>query len=234
MLRRLTTVPSNWPRVVPPGDPSIWRKDRPRGGRPIRLSRGRAGKVGKGSSAWLVEWLNAAQGPHVAKSVKSARDRLRIIVLIERLQALARAAAILERQYDYNEFIRLRSEMDKVWVAVNALTYDRYDILQGFCPTGGWQYIDVVEERRGFLSDDEYRAYLTVRDLVRLRSFNRLTKCDQCQVMWIFRRRKNQHYCSEKCRQNRYESSADRKKQRREYMREYQRKLRKAQKDGKR
>src|ERR1700722_1447580 len=111
MPRRLTTVPSNWPRVIPPGDPAIWKgySVRPL---PVRLTPD-AAKVAKGSSAWLVEWLNAAQQPHAVKSVRSTTER--IIVLIEKIQALARASAMLERRPrppdDYNEFIRLRCEM---------------------------------------------------------------------------------------------------------------------------
>jgi hypothetical protein len=231
-VRRLTTRGREWPKVIPPaewpislapGHPKAW---------PVRLAPGRE-KLARESTAWLIEWLNGTQ------RVKSPGDRRRITNLIKRLQALSREAAKLVQQHTYDDFIRQRAKMDKAWHAVNAITYERYDILQGFCPTGarrngGGQYIAAVDERFGFLSDDEYRAYLTVRELVRLESFDRLTQCAECRVKWIFRRRKNQQHCSERCRQKHYENSPERKKQRREYMREYQRKLRKAQSNGKR
>jgi hypothetical protein len=154
---------------------------------------------------WLVKWLNTETGPLRERN----RDKTRIKRLIGRLQTLSTALRETPRSVHAQEgevfAIMKHYKMRPLFLAA----FDRNEI-------------EIAHQLIGHGSE-EGQAIEALQALVAEGLLDRITMCSQCGTKWIFRARKNQQYCSERCRQNRYEGSAERKAQRREYMRKYYR-----------
>jgi hypothetical protein len=69
----------------------------------------------------------------------------------------------------------------------------------------------------------EGQALEDLIQLARTGNLDRLALCAQCRQRWVFRSRKNRRYCSDKCCQEEYEKSPERKEQKRKYQIDYYR-----------
>jgi hypothetical protein len=163
---------------------------------------------------WLVEWLNAEKG-HLREQ---DGDKTRIKVLISRLKALSSAL----------KADPLKGRKEEAELATCTRRYLMSPIFEvAYGPGVGGR--GVIENNFLWLRGagiNEGQAIAALRELVDRRrvdpdSLERLTLCAQCGVRWIFRSRKDRQFCSEKCRQSRYEASPRRKNQRRKYMKDY-------------
>jgi len=163
---------------------------------------------------WLVEWLNTEKG-HLREQ---GGDKTRIKVLIGRLQALSSAL----------KPDPLKGRKEQAELAACTRRYLMNPIFEvAYGPGVGGR--GLIENNFLWLRGaglNEGQAIAALRELVERRrvdpdSLERLTLCAQCGVRWIFRSRKDRQFCSERCRQSRYEASPRRKDQRREYMKDY-------------
>jgi len=163
---------------------------------------------------WLVEWLNTEKG-HLREQ---GGDKTRIKVLIGRLQALSSAL----------KPDPLKGRKEQAELAACTRRYLMNPIFEvAYGPGVGGR--GLIENNFLWLRGaglNEGQAIAALRELVERRrvdpdSLERLTLCAQCGVRWIFRSRKDRQFCSERCRQSRYEASPRRKDQRREYMQDY-------------
>lgn len=182
------------------------------------------------SGDWLVAWLNASTG-HLRER---NGDKGRIKILIERLRALSialreysatlsdfdrksgrrkeEAAALLTRQGNHwrqcEREVYACTKRYKMRPLFTASLEDAGEIEAAFEPVAGG-------------SMEEWQAIASLWELIRDGDLERVMTCAECQVRWVFRKKKDQRYCSGKCRQSRYEGSPKRKTRRREYMRVY-------------
>jgi hypothetical protein len=153
---------------------------------------------------WMVARLNTEQEPPSERGAN-----MRIKTLIAHLQTLAKA----QREAPWGKRV---AECEEVVEA----SMRRYKVRLGFMAV-----VDGIAAYRmpvnfGIREAEMLKA---IERLVEADLFDRLTTCAECRVKWIYRWREDQQYCSEECRQKRYEGTQKRKDRRREYMRDYYR-----------
>jgi len=161
----------------------------------------------KGRAEWLVKWLNEENGPFWMKERNG--DKMRIRTLIARLQALLKAVKDAPEQIPEREEAILASMR-------------HYTMRPGFAAVESTGEIETFEDWTD-VDIEESQALEALQALVLDRMFDRLTICAECREKLVVRWRKDQQYCSRKCRQKRYEGSTPRRKRKKQYMRDYYR-----------
>lgn len=171
----------------------------------------------------LLSWLNGgpfnfyrADTGERPVLIEAKTDRARIKRLINNLQCLQ---AALNSLSDSTACERSRRRIN--WLEYNVAKCSRhYRVKPLFWADRERREIELLHFEEGPASA-EYEAFVLVSELASAGLIDRIVRCSRCRDKWVFRGRKNQRYCSRKCRQRDYEASEKRKRQRRRYMREY-------------
>jgi hypothetical protein len=175
----------------------------------------------------LARWLNDDL-PYTTPPNPAGRARiLQILQLLLQIQAKRRSDLRLWEQPEIEQMARELDSITRVYRTWPSFTVDhRPGKIGNITVAHMWE--------GGPLEETE--ALAAIEALVKASVLKRLAFCATCKTRWIFRSKADLKYCSLKCRQARYEKSAQRRAQKKKHNRAYyQRWLkRKRKKHGKR